>query len=552
MNLQHRPKNVLLGEDARSELLKGVKTLAEAVACTMGPGGLNVVIETDGHIPVLTKDGVTVAKAVELPDRMQNLGVNLVKQAAQGAAEIAGDGTTTSTVLAYHLFKRGLRLINSGHNPVEFRKGMKDAKNAVITHLNNGSTPVQSSADIVNIGTISANGETEIGELIAAAMEQVGRDGIITVEEAKGFKTSLHTVEGTRLNRGYISPYFVNDGARNVVRYENPFILLANRKISATQEILPLLEKIHQSGKPLLIIADDVVDAALQVLVQNNVKNIIKVCVIRAPEFGNGRVAAMDDLAHMLNTKVFTSADPLETLSLSDLGSCEKLVVSSSETTLVGVPQTKQNLDAYTADISDALLEPGLTNEEKALLQRRLQRLSGGVAILRVGGSTEAELRERKDRVEDALYATRGAVQSGVLPGGGTSLLRAAQEAWNIKKVDASTIGATPSYLAGYQMFIDTCKEPITQIAKNCGQIPELVIARVEAENSGTFGFNARTFEYGDMLEMGVIDPTLVVTSACQNACSAADNLLSVSCAMTFVEPEKSKLYNDDNFEAMN
>lgn len=541
MNFTSKPKHILLGEEARQQLLQGVEQLAEAVACTMGPGGLNVVIETDGHIPVLTKDGVTVAKAVNLPDRMQNLGVNLVKQAAQGAAEIAGDGTTTSTVLAYHLFKKGLKLINSGHNPVEFRKGMRDAKNAVVTHLTINSKPIKSTDDIVNIGTISANGEREIGDLLADAMNKVGRDGIITVEEAKGFKTSLQVVEGTRIDRGYISPYFVNDSARNCVRYEKPFVLLANRKISTTQEILPLLEKIHQSGKPLLIIADDVVDGALQVLVQNNVKNIIKVCVIRAPEFGNGRVAAMDDLAYMLGSKVYTNADSMETVALSDLGRCDKLVVTGNETTMVGIQATKDQMDGYTAKLQDTLLDPGLTMEEKAFLNRRLARLSGGVAILKVGGSTEAELRERKDRVEDALYATRGAVQSGILPGGGISLLRAAQEAWEIKKVDASTIGASPSYMAGYQMFIDTCEEPIKQIARNCGQIPELVIAKVRENDNLDFGFNARTFEYGNLLEMGVIDPALVVTSACQNSCSAADNLLSVSCAMVSTEENLSK-----------
>lgn len=540
MNFTSKPKHILLGDTARQELLKGVEQLAEAVACTMGPGGLNVVIETEGHIPVLTKDGVTVAKAVNLPDQMQNLGVNLVKQAAQGAAEIAGDGTTTSTVLAYHLFKKGLKLINSGHNPVEFRKGMRDAKDAVVTHLTIDSKPVESADDIINIGSISANGEREIGELLASAMDRVGRDGIITVEEAKGFKTSLQVVEGTRIDRGYISPYFVNDSARNCVRYEKPFVFLANRKFSNTQEIIPLLEKIHQSGKPLLIIADDVVDGALQVLVQNNVKNIIKTCVIRAPEFGNGRVAAMDDLAFMLGTKVYTSADPIEGVGLADLGKCDKLTVTSGETTMVGISADKTNLDAYTAKLQDTLLDPGLTIEEKSFLHRRLARLSGGVAILKVGGSTEAELRERKDRVEDALYATRGAVQSGILPGGGVSLLRAAQEAWSIKQVDASTIGASPSYMAGYQMFIDTCEEPIKQIARNCGEIPELVIARVKESQELEYGFNARTHEYGNLLQMGVIDPTLVVTSACQNSVSAADNLLSVSCAMVTIDSEPS------------
>ena len=470
MNFDSVPKHILFKTDARAELLKGVKQLADAVSITMGPGGHTVVIDMGSDkFPILTKDGVTVAKSVNLPDRMQNLGAQIVKQAAQGSAEIAGDGTTTSTVLAYQLFSRGVRAVEAGHNPVKLRKGMLACAEAIIEELSKMAKPVKTDEEIVQVGTISANGEQEIAELLCEAMNAVGRDGVITVEEAKGFKTSLTTVEGTRLNRGYTSPYFINDDARGCVRYEKPYILLANRRFSSIKEILPILEKVHQSGKPLLIVADEVEGDALQGLVVNNQKGILKCCVIRAPEFGSGRVATMEDLAFLLDTKVLTAADEnTSRLELSDLGRCDSVVVTRSETLLVGAPTSKVEVTNYCEKISDALLEPGLTNDEKGILHRRLVRLSGGVAILKVGGSTEAELRERKDRVEDALYATRAAVRSGILAGGGTSLLRAS------RKVKTSV--QDNDFLAGWNLMVDVASAPLYQIAKNAGRVPEVVI----------------------------------------------------------------------------
>ena len=529
MKFDKSPKKLLFKAEARAELLKGVKQLADAVSITMGPGGQTVVIDQgDDHWPILTKDGVTVAKHVNLPDRMQNLGAKLVKQAAQGAAEIAGDGTTTSTVIAYHLFAKGVKAVNAGTNPVLLRKGMLSCAEAIITELSNTAKPVKTDEEIVQVGTISANGESEIAELLCEAMNAVGRDGVITVEEAKGFKTSLTTVEGTRLDRGYISPYFINDDARGCVRYEKPYILLANRRFSSIKELLPILEKVHQAGKPLLIVADEVEGDALQGLVLNNQKGILKCCVIRAPEFGSGRVATMEDLAFLLGTKVLTAADEtISRLELSDLGKCDRIVVTRGETLIVGAPTSKEAVNNYCGKISDALLEPGLTNDEKGILNRRLVRLSGGVAILKVGGSTEAELRERKDRVEDALYATRAAVRSGILAGGGTSLLRAS------RKVKTSV--QDNDFLAGWNLMVDVASAPIYQIAKNAGKVPEVVIEKT-LDKDKRFGYDAREDKFVDMIKSGIVAPALVVTSALRHAVSAADNLLSMGCAMHSIE----------------
>ena len=529
MKFDKSPKKLLFKAEARAELLKGVKQLADAVSITMGPGGQTVVIDQgDDHWPILTKDGVTVAKHVNLPDRMQNLGAKLVKQAAQGAAEIAGDGTTTSTVIAYHLFAKGVKAVNAGTNPVLLRKGMLSCAEAIITELSNTAKPVKTDEEIVQVGTISANGESEIAELLCEAMNAVGRDGVITVEEAKGFKTSLTTVEGTRLDRGYISPYFINDDARGCVRYEKPYILLANRRFSSIKELLPILEKVHQAGKPLLIVADEVEGDALQGLVLNNQKGILKCCVIRAPEFGSGRVATMEDLAFLLGTKVLTAADEtISRLELSDLGKCDRIVVTRGETLIVGAPTSKEAVNNYCGKISDALLEPGLTNDEKGILNRRLVRLSGGVAILKVGGSTEAELRERKDRVEDALYATRAAVRSGILAGGGTSLFRAS------RKVKTSV--QDNDFLAGWNLMVDVASAPIYQIAKNAGKVPEVVIEKT-LDKDKRYGYDARNDKFVDMIKSGIVDPALVVTSAVRHAVSAADNLLSMGCAMHSVE----------------
>ena len=524
-------KKILFEEDARSELLEGVSKLAQAVSTTMGPGGLNVVIERPGMVPVLTKDGVTVAKAVNLKNEMQNLGVQLVKEAAQGSAEIAGDGTTTATVLAHSLFSRGLRAINAGHNPVQVRNGIKAATEYVIQDLVTKSKKIESDNEIIQVGTISANGEKEIGELLCKAMKAVGMDGVIAVEEAKGFKTSLTTMEGLRLNRGFISPYFINDSAKGVCVLEKPLVLLANKTIRNIKEILPILEKVHQMQRSLLIVAEEVEGEALNALVLNNTKGILKCCVIRAPEFGQGRIQTMDDLALLLGTEVISSSDEnsIAAFDCSALGTCTKITISRNETVIIGSNCDTKNLQERVQELRDYVESSIMSPDEESVQRRRLARLSGGVAILRVGGSTEAELRERKDRVEDALHATRAAVSSGILPGGGTALLRSAEKYRNTQH---STAGITADWKIGFNIVVDACKDPIYKLSKNAGQVPELIIAKT-LELKEPMGFDARKEEWINLVDSGVIDPTLVVTSALRHAASAADNLLSVACAMT-------------------
>ncbi|OUU74870.1 MAG: chaperonin GroL [Methylococcaceae bacterium TMED69] len=528
MDFNIKPKNLVFDQEAREVLLKGVRQLSQAVSVTMGPGGLNVVIERPGQVPILTKDGVTVAKAVNLPDKMENLGVQLVKEAAQGAADIAGDGTTTATVLAHSIFSHGLRAINAGNNPVKVRNGIKHASGLIIDGLYQRSKEVKSNEEIIQVGTISANGESEIGKLICEAMEAVGRDGTITVEEAKGFKTSLLKVEGTRINRGFLSPYFINDKSRNSCIMAKPVVLLANRSFSTIKDLIPILEKVHQANRPFLIIAEDVDGEALNACTANSQKGILNICVIRAPEFGQGRIYAMDDLAKLLGTKVITpsNSSDLTTIQIDDLGKCEKIIISRNETIIVGSNVEKSELKKHCKEIKSNLENSVMTTDEEAMHRRRLSRLSGGVAVLRVGGSTEAELRERKDRVEDALYATRAAVNSGILDGGGSALLRVS------KSIKAKLTG---DELIGFNIVKKACEEPIRQISKNAGEVPDIIVEKTLSCKSPK-GFDARKNVWVNLFDQGVIDPTLVVVSALKHATSAADNLLSVACAMHSIE----------------
>jgi len=519
--------DIAFNSNSTSGLLSGVEKLAAAVRTTMGPGGSNVLIETDNR-PILTKDGVTVAKAINLVDSLENLGAQLVKEAASGAADIAGDGTTTATVLTYELFRHGIQMVNSGLNPVKLRKSLSTWSEKLEVALLDASIPVKSEDEIMNVGTLSANGESDIGKFIVDAMREVGRDGIISVEEAKGFKSYLETVPGTRINRGYLSPYFVNDQAKNAAVLQDAYILLVSGNISSLGDLLSILEKVHQSGKPLLLIADDVEGEALNAMVMNSVKNILRCCVIRAPEFGSGRTLAMGDLAITLGTKVFTNnSTDITQVQLGDLGQAKKIIVGRNETIIQG-PSGKQDL------VSERILEVkrrgstvGLDQDERSLCQRRLGRLAGGIAIIRVGGSTEAELRERRDRIDDALCATKAAVAGGYLPGGGTALVKCLD---NLKPNNIDD--------PGYELLRRACSEPIKQLAKNSGQVPELVLSKVlELENFNE-GYDARKNEYVNLISEGILDPTLVVTSALRHATSAAINLLSISCSITVAENE--------------
>jgi len=512
-------------DDARNSLLRGVEKLARAVRGTMGPGGRNVVIEQATGRPILTKDGVTVAKAVNLLDANENLGAQLVKEAASGAAEIAGDGTTTATVIAYELFKVGTRMIHAGHNGVALRQELRHWAARLEERLLDKSTPVKTDAEIMQVGAISANGEEAIGNHIVDAMTTVGRDGVITVEDAKGFKTYLEKVKGTRVDRGFVSPYFITDQGRNQAVLEKPMVLLIGSRLSTLKDVLPILEKIHMSNSSLLIIADDIEGEALNALVLNRMRDVLKVCAIKSPEFGQGRTQTMNDLAVLLGTKVYSLADSeISKIETDMLGGAEKITVGRNETIILDPSGKKEDLEKRIAEIREALKSPGLESNERNLGRRRLAKLAGGIAIIRVGGATEAELRERKDRIDDALHATRAAVAGGYLPGGGSAILKCVFE------LVAEHKGPPPP---GLQLLVEACEKPIKQIAKNCGIVPELVCEKVKANPSFPFGFNARENDYCDLIKQGIIDPTLVVTSALRHAVSAADNLLSVSCCLT-------------------
>jgi chaperonin GroEL len=509
-------------DDSTSSLLAGVSKLARAVRSTMGPGGNNVLIEQQSNRPILTKDGVTVAKSINLSDPLENLGAQLVKEAASGAADIAGDGTTTATVLTYKMFKHGIQMMKSGIDGVHLRESLQRWSEKLEEQLMDASTPVESNKQILQVGTLSANGEEEIGQFIVEAMETVGRDGIIAVEDAKGFKSYLEKVRGTRIDRGYISPYFVTDQSKNAAVLDNPLILLISGRVSNLNDLLSVLEKVHQSQRPLLIVADEIEGEAMNALVVNNVKDILKCCAIRSPEFGNGRTAAMSDLAILLGTEVYSnSTTDITKIQIADLGSAKKIMVGRNETVIQDPSSDLEKLDLRIEEIRELSGTPGLELDEKNLCQRRLSRLAGGIAIIRVGGSTEAELRERRDRIDDALHATKAAVAGGYLPGGGTALLKCFQ-------------GLKPTVSdPGFELLKKACEEPIKQIAKNCGQVPELVTAKVLETKSFSHGYNARTGDYCDLIEAGVLDPTLVVTSALRHATSAAINLLSISCSIT-------------------
>ncbi|OUU26782.1 MAG: hypothetical protein CBB97_07130 [Candidatus Endolissoclinum sp. TMED37] len=519
--------NLSFNEDSTKGLLSGVLKLAEAVRTTMGPGGSNVLIETDGR-PILTKDGVTVAKAINLIDPLENLGAQLVKEAASGAADIAGDGTTTATLLTYELYRHGIQMINSGVNPVKLRKSLQRWSERLESKLMDHSTPVTSEQDIRNVGTLSANGEEDIGNFIVNAMKEVGRDGIISVAEAKGFKSYLETVPGTRVNRGYVSPYFINDQSKNASILNEPYILLVSGTVSSLNDLLSILEKVHQSGKPLLLIADEIEGEALNALVVNTTKGILNCCAIRSPEFGAGRTLSMSDLAVTLGTEVFTNTSTeITKVELSDLGTAKLVSVGKNETIIQGPGGSEENVNKRIEAVRKRLISVDLDTDEKRLCNRRLSRLAGAIAIIRVGGSTEAELRERRDRIDDALCATKAAVSSGYLPGGGSAIVKC------LEMLKPNNIDDP-----GYELLRRACSEPIKQLAKNSGKVPELVLSKVLETEDFQVGYNARLDEYCDLIEAGVIDPTLVVTSALRHATSAAINLLSISCSVTVAKNE--------------
>ena len=520
-------KVVEFGLDARRKMLNGINALADTVKVTMGPRGRNVVIERPDGPPILTKDGVTVARALNLREQYADLGVQLVKEAAGRTAEEAGDGTTTSTVLAQALCGEGMRALEAGYDYAEIKKGMAHAHEQIQENLAAMANPVSDDDQMFDVASISANGEESIARLIVDAIKAVGPDGPITVEEAKGFKSSLEIIEGTEIDRGYLSPYFADDQQKMVCTLDSPRILIVNKAIGSIQEIVSVLEEAHKSGEPLLIVADSIEGEALQTLVLNRMKGVLKVCAIASPEFGQGRVNALDDLALLVGTKVYGAADiaELKDLKAEDLGSCDKVHVHRRRSIFVGTNSGLGSVEERIESLKEQSEDPSIAGDHKKQLQRRIRRLSSGICVLRVGGSTEIELQERKDRVDDALHATRAAVQSGVLPGGGTSLVKASKSLTAPKKASAS-------FKVGIGIVSRACDAPLRQIVENSGGVPDIVLQRVKRSRVAQWGFDAKAEKYCNLIEQGVIDPQKVVCSAVQNAVSVATNFLSVGAAM--------------------
>ncbi len=525
-------KEIHFSDIARGELFEGVRKLADAVKVTMGPRGRNVLIQKSFGSPTITKDGVSVAKEIELPNTVENMGAQLVKEVASKTADEAGDGTTTATVLAYNIFKEGLRNITAGANPIEVKRGMDKAAEAIVAELKNIAKEVKDKKEIAQVATISANNDPKIGELIAEAMDKVGKDGVITVEEGKSLTDELEVVEGMQFDRGYLSPYFVTDTEKMEAVLENAYILLYDKKISNMKDLLPVLEKIVQTGnKPLLIIAEDVEGEALATLVVNKLRGTLNVCAVKAPGFGDRRKAMLQDIAILTGGQVISEevGRTLESATLEDLGQADRIVVDKENTTIVGGKGDKTAVEARIKEIK-AQIEQTTSEYDKEKLQERLAKLAGGVAVIKVGAATETEMKEKKDRVDDALSATKAAVEEGIVIGGGTALIRAAS------KVSLDVEGDEK---IGADIIFRAIKAPLKQIAENAGFDPGVVANNVEnAENENT-GFNAATGEYVDMFEAGIVDPAKVERVALQNAVSVASLLLTTEATVSEIKEEK-------------
>ncbi|MRJ02062.1 MAG: chaperonin GroEL [Epsilonproteobacteria bacterium] len=525
-------KEIHFSDIARGELFEGVKKLSDAVKVTMGPRGRNVLIQKSFGSPTITKDGVSVAKEIELPNAVENMGAQLVKEVASKTADEAGDGTTTATILAYNIFKEGLRNITAGANPIEVKRGMDKAAEAIVEELKKISKEVKDKREIAQVATISANNDPKIGELIAEAMEKVGKDGVITVEEGKSLQDELEVVEGMQFDRGYLSPYFVTDAEKMECVLENPYILLYDKKISNMKDLLPLLEKIVQTGnRPLLIIAEDVEGEALATLVVNKLRGTLNVCAVKAPGFGDRRKAMLQDIAILTGGQVISEevGRTLEGATLSDLGQADRVVVDKDNTTIVGGKGDKAAVEARIKEIR-AQIEKSTSEYDKEKLQERLAKLAGGVAVIKVGAATETEMKEKKDRVDDALSATKAAVEEGIVIGGGTALIRAANKV-NLELEGDEKIGA--------EIILRAIKAPLKQIAENAGFDPGVVANNVENADNENIGFNAATGEYVDMFEAGIVDPAKVERVALQNAVSVASLLLTTEATVSEVKEEK-------------
>ncbi|MEO1581318.1 MAG: chaperonin GroEL [Pseudomonadota bacterium] len=513
-------KEVRFGDDARHKMFAGVNTLANAVKVTLGPKGRNVVLDKSFGAPTVTKDGVSVAKEVELEDKFENMGAQMVKEVASQTSDVAGDGTTTATVLAQAILREGLKSVAAGMNPMDLKRGIDKAAGKLVQELKNLSKPCEEDSAIAQVGTISANSDSEIGEIIAEAMQKVGKEGVITVEEGSGLENELEVVEGMQFDRGYLSPYFINDQASQSADLENPFILLHDKKISNIRDLLPLLEGVAKAGRPLVIIAEDVEGEALATLVVNNIRGIVKVAAVKAPGFGDRRKAMLQDIAILTGGQVISEEVglSLEKATLEDLGQAKKVQISKENSTIIDGAGQASDIKGRVDQINREIEESG-SDYDREKLQERVAKLAGGVAVIKVGAATEVEMKEKKARVEDALHATRAAVEEGVVPGGGVALIRAVTAAGEFT-------GDNDDQNVGINILRRAVEEPLRQIVKNAGGDSSVVLNAV-ADGDGNYGYNAATGEYGDMIEFGILDPTKVTRFALQNAASVSGLLLT-------------------------
>ena len=526
-------KDVRFGEQARNRMVNGVNILANAVKVTLGPKGRNVVLERSFGSPTITKDGVSVAKEIELKDRFENMGAQMVKEVASKTSDVAGDGTTTATVLAQSIVAEGMKFVAAGMNPMDLKRGIDKAVIAIVEELKKVSKPCSTSKEIAQVGAISANADESIGKTIAEAMDKVGKEGVITVEDGKGLENELDLVEGMQFDRGYISPYFINNPDKQVSLLEDPYVLLHDKKVSNIRDLLPLLEQVAKAGKPLLIIAEDVDGEALATLVVNNIRGILKTVAVKAPGFGDRRKAMLEDIAILTNGTVIAEelGLKLENATLKDLGRAKRIEVGKEDTTIIDGAGEKAAIEARVKNIRNQI-EEATSDYDKEKLQERVAKLAGGVAVIKVGAATEVEMKEKKARVEDALHATRAAVEEGIVPGGGVAYLRARANLKNLK-------GANPDQDAGIKIVLRAIEEPLRMIVANAGEEPSVVVNKV-VEGKGNYGFNAATGEYGDLVEMGVLDPTKVTRYALQNAASIASLMLTTD-AMVAESPKDEK-----------
>ena len=526
-------KDIRFGEDARTRMVRGVNILANAVKATLGPKGRNVVLEKSFGAPTITKDGVSVAKEIELADKFENMGAQMVKEVASKTSDNAGDGTTTATVLAQAFIREGSKAVAAGMNPMDLKRGIDQAVKAAVEELKKLSKPTADDKAIAQVGTISANSDESIGNIIADAMKKVGKEGVITVEEGSGLDNELDVVEGMQFDRGYLSPYFINNQQSQQVEFDDPFILIHDKKVSNVRELLPVLEGVAKAGKPLLIVAEEVEGEALATLVVNTIRGIVKVAAVKAPGFGDRRKAILEDIATLTNGTVISEEVglQLEKATINDLGRAKKVVISKENTTIIDGAGDAERIQSRIKQIK-AQIEETSSDYDREKLQERVAKLAGGVAVIKVGASTEIEMKEKKARVEDALHATRAAVEEGVVPGGGVALIRALQTIGTLK-------GANEDQNHGIQIALRAMEAPLREIVTNAGEEPSVIVNRVK-DGSGNFGYNAANGEFGDMIEFGILDPTKVTRSALQNAASIAGLMITTE-AMVAEAPKKDE-----------